>query len=97
MKIEKLEKFLAILHDKTDNYKQALNHGLLRKEKNEKVIGLMKEELGGKIMIKFVQLRATTYSYLIDDSVKKAKCTKKCVIKRKQKFENYKNCLEALN
>ena len=97
MKIEKLEKFLAILHDKTDNYKQALNHGLLRKEKNEKVIGLMKEELGGKIMIKFVQLRATTYSYLIDDGVKKAKCTKKCVIKRKQKFENYKNCLEALN
>ena len=24
---------------------------------------------------------------------KKAKCTKKCVIKRKVKFENYKNCL----
>ena len=101
MKIEKLEKFLAILHDKTDcvihirNLKQALNHGLLRKEKNKKVIGLMKEELGGKIMIKFVQLSATTYSYLIDDGVKKAKCTKKCVIKRTQKFENYKNCLEA--
>ena len=26
---------------------------------------------------------------------KKAKRTKKCVIKRKTKFENYKNCLEA--
>ena len=27
--------------------------------------------------------------------IKKAKGTKKCVIKRKLKFENYKNCLEA--
>ena len=26
---------------------------------------------------------------------KKAKDNKKCVIKRKLKFENYKNCLEA--
>ena len=28
----------------------------------------MKEELGGKIMTKFVGLRAKTFSYLIDDS-----------------------------
>ena len=57
----------------------------------------MKDELGGKIMTKFVGLRAKTYSYLIDDGSedKKAKGTKKCVIKRKLKFENYKNCLEA--
>ena len=57
---------------------------------NKKVIGLMKDELGGKIMIKFVGLKAKTYSYLIDDSseVRKAKGTKKCVIKRKLKFEN---------
>ena len=27
--------------------------------------------------------------------IKKAKGTKKCVIKRKLKFEDYKNCLEA--
>ena len=48
-------------------------------------------------MRKFVGLRAKTYSYLIDDSIedKKAEGTKKCVIKRKLKFENYKNCLEA--
>ena len=45
----------------------------------------MKDELGGKIMTKFVGLRAKTYSYLIDDGSedKKAKGTKKCVIKRK--------------
>ena len=28
--------------------------------------------------------------------IKKAKGTKKCVINRKHKFENYKNCLEAI-
>ena len=57
----------------------------------------MKDELGGKIMTKFVGLRAKTYSCLIDDGSedKKAKGTKKCVIKRKTKFENYKICLEA--
>ena len=69
----------------------------LPKEKNKKVVGLMKDELGGKIMTKFVGLRAKTYSYLIDDDNedKKAKVAKKCVIKRKLKFENYKNCLES--
>ena len=57
----------------------------------------MKDELGGKIMTKFDGLTSKTYSYLIDNSSedKKAKDTKKCVIKRKLKFENYKNCLEA--
>ena len=46
---------------------------------------------------KFVGLRAKTHSYLINDrnEDKKGKGTKKCVIKRKLKFENYKNCLEA--
>ena len=46
---------------------------------------------------KSVGLRPRTYSYLIDDSSedKRAKGTKKCVIKQKLKFENYKNCLEA--
>ena len=30
-----------------------------------------------------------------NDEDKKEKCTKKCVIKRKIKFEDYKNCLKA--
>ena len=48
-------------------------------------------------MIKFVGLRAKTYSYLINcvSKDKKSKATKKCVIKTKLSFENYKNCLKA--
>ena len=51
----------------------------------------MEDELGGK------KLKAKTYSYLINDSCEdeKAKGTKECAIKRKLKFENYKNCLKA--
>ena len=57
----------------------------------------MKDELGGKIMIKFVGLIAKSYSYSIDDGSKdkNAKDTKKCGIKRKPKFGNYKSCFEA--
>ena len=63
--------------------------------KNKKVIGLMKDELGGNIITEFVTLRPKTYSYLTDDGKegKKAKGTKKCVIKRMIKFNDYKNCL----
>ena len=43
--------------------------------KNKKVIGLFKDELGGKIMKEFCARRAKTYSYLMDNDcdVKKAK------------------------
>ena len=63
--------------------------------KNKKVIGLLKDELGGKIIRGFVTLRPKTYSFLTDDGKedKKAKGTKKCVIKKIIKFNDYKKCL----
>ena len=63
--------------------------------KNKKVIGLMKDEVGGKIITEFVTLRPETYLYLTDDDKedKRATGTKKCIIKRMIKFNDYKNCL----
>ena len=63
--------------------------------KNKKVIGLMKDELGGKIITEFVTLRPKTYSFLTDNGKedKKAKGTKKCIIKKMIKFNDYKKCL----
>ena len=91
--------FEDIVHDvekcfDTSNYLSNINR-LLPKGRNKKVIGLMKAELGGEIMTEFVALRPKTYSYSIDDDseVKKAKGTKKCVIKRMLKFNDYEDCL----
>ena len=63
--------------------------------KNKKIIGLMKDELGGKIITEFVTLRPKTYSFLTDDGkeYKKAKGTKKRVIKKMIKFNDYTKCL----
>ena len=67
----------------------------LPKGKNKKVIGLSKYELGGGIITEFVALRPKTYSYIIDEFIemKKAKGTKKYVIKKMLKFEDYKKSL----
>ena len=56
---------------------------------------LFKDELGGRVMKEFAGLRAKTYAYLMDDDseYKKAKGTKKCVIKRGLTFKNYTYCL----
>ena len=55
----------------------------------------MKDELGGEIITEFVTLRPKTYSFLTDDGKedKKAKGTKKCVIKKMIKFNDSKKCL----
>ena len=62
---------------------------------NKKVVGLMKDELGGGIITEFVALRPKAYSYRTDDLVelKKAKGTKKCVVKKMLGFDDYKKCL----
>ena len=46
------------------------------------------------MITEFLPLRPKTYSYLTDDCKedKKAKGTKKCIIKRMIKFDDYKNC-----
>ena len=60
----------------------------LPKGKDKKGIGLMKDELGGKILTEFFALGPKTYSYSMDDDseTKKAIGTKKYVIKRMVKF-----------
>ena len=62
---------------------------------NKKVLGMFKDELGGKIMKEFCTLSAKTYTYLIDDDSenKKAKGIKRCVVKRRLMLENYKDSL----
>ena len=64
-------------YDKND--KRPLQIGM-----NKKVIGLFKDELGGKIMKGVYALRVKIYTYLMDDDSekKKAKGVKKCIIKR---------------
>ena len=63
-------------YDKND--KRPLQTGI-----NKEVIGIFKDELGGKIMKEFCAPRTKTYAYLMDDDSKKkiAKGTKKCIIK----------------
>ena len=71
-----------IVHVKTDNIYKYITEDFetrfdtsnfeidrpLPKEKNKKVIGLMKDELGEKITKEFVGLRAKTYNYLKDNN-----------------------------
>ena len=61
---------------------------------NKKVIGLMKDELGGEIMKEFISLQPKIYSYKVGNSEpKKCKLIKKCVVKKTISFDDYKKCL----
>ena len=75
-------------HDKDD--KISLQIGM-----NKNVVGMFKNELGGKIMKEFCALRAKTYTYLMEDNSKmeKAKGVTRCAIKRRLMFENYNDSL----
>ncbi len=62
--------------------------------RNKKVIGKMKDELGGKILTEFVGLRSKMYSYQTASSTTcKAKGVKKSVVKDEITHENYVDCL----
>ena len=87
----------------TSNFSEDIDRPL-EKGKNKKVIGKFKDELGGLIITEFCGLRAKTYAFLPDSlndkdydkydiTNKKAKGTKKCVIKNKITFNDYVNAL----
>ena len=87
--VDDVDKWFDTSHyDKNDNR-------LLEIGKNKKVIGKFKDELGGKIMNEFCALRAKTYSFKLDDDTKnkRAKGTKKCIVKREITFKNYVDAL----
>ena len=81
------------IHIETEDFYKDIANDVEKWSKN--VLGLFKDELGGKIMKVFVELRAKTQAYLMDDNSekKKAKGTKKCVRKRELIVENYTDCL----
>ena len=58
-------------------------------------MGKFKDELRGKIMIEFCALTAKAYVYKLDDAaeMKRAKGTKKCIVKREITFTNYADAL----
>ena len=62
---------------------------------NKKVTGLMKDELGGDIITECVALRPKAYSYIRNNFIKmkKGKGTKKCVVNKMLRFDDYKKYL----
>ena len=79
----------ADLYD-TSNYSP--DHQLFSNT-NKKVIGKFKDELGGKVLTEFIGIRPKMYSYVGEDSGKRAKGVKKSVLKKTITHEDYKNCL----
>ena len=62
---------------------------------NSKVLGMFKDEAGGKQIFEFVGLRAKLYSYKMLDGSEDKKCQKvtKNVTKRNSQFDDYRECL----
>ena len=62
---------------------------------NKKVLGMMKDEVAGKIIKEFVGLRSKLYSFVMDDGgeTKKCKGIKKQVVESSIRHEHYKTCL----
>ena len=76
--------------DYPPNHKSGILTGV-----NKKVIGLFKDEVGGKQITHFVGLRPKLYSFKVEESntTKKCKGIKKNVVKKGINFEDYVNCL----
>ena len=64
---------------------------------NKKVIGMMKDECGGKVMHEFIGLRAKLYSYKMYEGQEQKRCkgVKQSVVKNEITFKDYKACLDT--
>ena len=94
----KTEDFYKDFSDDVDKIFDTSNYECCRPlpiGKKKKEIGLMKNELGGKIIKESVGLRAKTYSCLMDDGteIKKKQKNKKCVIETDRHHQNFKDCV----
>ena len=74
----------------TINHSSGIPSGL-----NKKVIGMFKDEVGGKVIYEYVGMRAKLYSYKMfeDEECKKCKGGKKSVVNKSIAHEDYKRCL----
>ena len=94
------EDFYKVRHDDvtewfdTSNYNDTHPSGIPT-GKNKKVIGMMKDEAGGKQITEFVGLRSKLYAYKMDSGKEDKKCkgVKKGVVKKEITLEDYKDCL----
>ncbi|XP_035209175.1 uncharacterized protein LOC118185154 [Stegodyphus dumicola] len=79
-------------HFDTFDYPEDNRYGMPRV--NKKVLGKMKDENAGGILEEYVGLISKMYACKTEkDLVKKSKGIKKCVVKNRITFEDYKNCL----
>ena len=90
----KIEDFYKVIANDVEGWYDTSNYDENDKRplpigKNKKVIGLFKDELGGKIMTEFVTLRANAYAYLLEEGSEheKAKVTIKYIIKNELKLQ----------
>ena len=84
------------VHEKFDTSNFEKNHpSNIPTGLNKKVIGMMKDEAGGKIIEEFVGLRAKLYSVKMHEGKEEKKCKgiKKSVIKKTITHQDYKDCL----
>ena len=74
---------------------QLIIHLLIKTELNSKVLGMFKDEAGGKQIVEFVGLRAKLCSYKMLGGFEEKKCkgVTTNVTKRSIQFDDYRECL----